>query len=81
MTGSEKARIKAYIKAKHTMTLLGTTGTIALGECQIKEINGMIADRREQIGFLKSQINGLQEKKTGAQAALAGYKQALREKK
>ena len=81
MTSSNKTQIKMYTRAKHTMTLLGTAGAVAQGECQIEEINGMIADRREQIGFLKAQINSLQDKKAEAQAALAGYKQALREKK
>ena len=81
MTSSEKIRIKAYTRAKHTMTLMGTTGAVAQGECQVAEANDMITERREQIGFLKQQINGIQERKAEAQAALAGYKQALREKR
>ncbi len=81
MTSSEKTRIKTYTKAKHTMTLLGTTGAVAQGECQVQEVNGMIAERREQIGYLKAQISGLQARKEEAKAALAGFRQALREKK
>ena len=81
MDPNEKIRIKAYTRAKHTMTLMGTTGAVAQGECQVAEANDMITERREQIGFLKQQIIGLQERKVEAQAALAGYKQALREKR
>ena len=81
MEDHEKARIKAYTRAKHTMTLMGTTGVVTLAGCQIAEIDGMIVERQEGIDNLKKQINDLQERRAETKAVMAGYQQALQEKR
>lgn len=81
MDPNKKIQIKTYTRGKHTMTLMGVTGAVTQGECQIAEVTQMIAERREQIDLLRKQISDLQERKAEAQAALTGYRQALKEKR
>jgi len=74
MTDLDKVRTKAYVAAKHTLTLRALEARIDCVDAEIRATDTEIEEHKEAVNTLKNL-------KAEAAAVLSGYKKAFAEKR